>query len=313
MGEVCCRRAHLGPETELYPSQPYDNYVLEPHKHALDPILLEKLTMKYSANIKSIIKIQAWYRGCISRKKYKAGPLTCRTIINYISTTLKSNEVAVENIEKQLGPFDVSWDLENVKKEGLELRKATVESNNTLYHGYWNVHTGKKEGYGQKLFPNGTKYEGYWDNDEFDGRGRFIYENGDYFVGEWKNGMTDGIGTFVSTEGIRYEGGWKNNQHQGFGIEVWEDGSRFEGSYVAGQKEGKGKFFWTDGSVYEGGFRDNKLDGYGVYRWTDGRVYDGQWKNSKMEGRGKFVFPDGKVYVGEMRNDMRHGNGKMVW
>jgi len=221
MGEVCCRRTNLGPETKLYCTTPCDNsspvYTFETKRPAPDPTLLKKLITTYGVNIKNIIKIQAWYRGCISRKKYKVGPLTCMAIINYISSSLKSSEAEVRNIEEKLGHFAVTWNLEEMKKKGLELRKATIEEGNMIYHGYWNSFTNKKEGYGQELFPNGTKYEGFWNNNEFDGKGRFIYENGDYFFGEWKNGKTDGVGTFVSSEGIRYEGGWKNNLHQGYG------------------------------------------------------------------------------------------------
>lgn len=322
MGEVCCRRNNLGPETELYSSPPYDNPLsLESKRPKVDPIFLSKLEMKFGSHISSIVRIQAWYRGCSSRRTYRARPLNCMGVIRYIAGSLKSHEAAVRAVEERLGPFVVSWSLEQAKREGLELRKVVTEKGNMVYHGYWSAATNKKQGYGQELFPNGTKYEGFWTNGEFDGQGRFIYENGDYFFGDWKHGRTQGSGTFISTEGTKYNGEWKNNLHHGhgtfnqqhIGVEVWEDGSHFEGNYIEGRKEGRGKFFWTDGSVYEGEFRDNKLEGHGVYRWNDGRVYEGQWKSSRMEGKGKFTFPDGKVYVGEMRNDLRHGKGKMIW
>jgi len=320
MGEACCRRDINGPETKLFRMEPY-NLVDKPLP-AIDMALLKQITEKYSSNIKSIIKIQACYRGRLARKIYPKQQISSLTIIKYISAYIASPEPAVCNIVKKLGPFIVSWDLESFQNT-LILKPTILEEDGSQYKGYWNKDFNVKEGYGQQLFPNGTIYEGFWKNNEFDGQGRFIYENGDYYCGDWIQGKTNGQGTFVSTDGIAYVGGWKDNLHHGYGIfvyiddkkgvETWEDGSHFEGNYEDGRKEGKGKFHWTDGSIYEGDFVNNKLCGYGVYTWADGRIYKGEWKDSKMEGKGEFLFPDGKIYVGEMKNDSRHGFGKMTW
>ena len=320
MGEACCRRSSIIPDIEFTSPEHCEDFIIDKKRSSLDSALLQELLNKYSMNFSVIIQIQSWYRGCIARKQYTISPINSRTIINYISSSLKSNELVVRRIEEKLGPFIVIWSLEEVKKQNLELRKVVIEEDNVIYHGYWNKDN-IKEGYGQELFSNGSKYEGFWVNGEFHGQGRFIYENGDYFFGEWKDGKTDGKGTFISTEGTKYIGEWKNNVHHGYGnfyilnigIETWEDGSQFEGNYIDGRKEGKGKFLWMDGSFYEGDFNDNKLEGNGTYKWQDGRIYTGQWKDSQMQGIGKFIFPDGKVYTGEMKNDHRHGIGKMEW
>ncbi len=279
MGETCCRRDANGGEAEVGQMEPYNitEQAPPPKRESVppaDPKQIAELTAKFGNFGPSISRIQAWYRGARTRRLRPAPPLTPLTIIKYIGEKMGSPEEAVRKMEEKLGPFIISWDLAAAKTT-LELRPCATEPNGAVYHGYWSRATGKKHGYGQQLFPNGTKYEGLWMDGEFDGNGRFIYENGDYYVGDWKEGKTEGQGTFVSGEGTRYTGGWKNNLHHGYGtthdfimpfvgIETWEDGSHFEGNYVEGSKEGKGKFKWTDGSMYEGDFVNNKLMGSGI-------------------------------------------------
>ena len=38
------------------------------------------------------------------------------------------------------------------------------------------------------VWNDGSKYEGDWVLDEFNGNGTYYYNNGDIYVGEWKNG-----------------------------------------------------------------------------------------------------------------------------
>lgn len=213
MGDACCRRTNITTESEFF-SVPCK---IERKKYYLDPNLNMKLITEYKSYVVAIIKIQSWYRGCCSRKIYKIDPLNSMMIIKYISNRIKSNEPAVHKIEMKEGPYMVSWNLQEAKEAGLKLRKPTMEDAQGIYCGYWDITTNKKQGYGQELFPNGAKYEGFWNNGEFNGKGRFIYENGDYFFGDWKNGNTEGMGSFISIEGSTYYGGWENNLHQGYG------------------------------------------------------------------------------------------------
>lgn len=36
------------------------------------------------------------------------------------------------------------------------------------------------------MWPDGAKYEGYWQNDKAHGKGKFYHVEGDVYDGEWK-------------------------------------------------------------------------------------------------------------------------------
>ena len=172
---------------------------------------------KTAVMVKIVMKLQAWYKGILSRRTHPTTRgLKPIMIIKYVGDKLKAGEEAVRKIEEKLGPFMADWDIKG-QKETLELRKLIKEPEGTTYHGYWSKATSKKEGYGQQVFPNGSKYEGFWQNGAFNGNGRYIYETGDYYVGEWKDGKADGQGLYVGGDGTTYEGGWKESLHHGKG------------------------------------------------------------------------------------------------
>lgn len=45
---------------------------------------------------------------------------------------------------------------------------------------------------------DGTKYEGYWDDNKKNGRGALYYPNGDKYRGDWKNDKKHGKGIFFT-------------------------------------------------------------------------------------------------------------------
>lgn len=42
---------------------------------------------------------------------------------------------------------------------------------------------GKRDGNGEQVWPNGTKYTGEWRNDQMNGQGRIEYANGNSYEG----------------------------------------------------------------------------------------------------------------------------------
>lgn len=46
-----------------------------------------------------------------------------------------------------------------------------------------------KQGYGSISYPDGTAYEGLWDNNLYNGRGKLYRANGDVYEGEFVNNM----------------------------------------------------------------------------------------------------------------------------
>jgi len=277
MGTTCCRQGDEfelntpeKPETQITLGQPEElnehcvkkldynsSNIFSPTKDSATPSL-----SRYSEHTEEITRIQGLFRGAIARKLISSQSLLKpKAIIKYVTSQIK----CVNNATKanQMEPFEVDWDLSENKGK-LELRRVIEDEKGNAYAGYWNVQTNKKEGYGQELYADGSKYEGFWLDGEYDGKGRLIHANGDFYSGMWKKGKADGYGTFVGVDGMKYMGEWKNGEHQGKGQEIWTDGSIFEGNYVNGEKEGKGKFIWADKTSYEGNFSKSQMSGEGI-------------------------------------------------
>jgi len=284
MGNQCCRQ---GEEFELSPLEKIDNNLVisscdevceqaTPTKKCpstQDSKEIHETTEKFTDCAPQVTKIQALFRGCLARKAYPMhNLLKPAVIIKYITEQLKCVSKNKTNVMSCMEPFEVDWDM-NEYRGKLELRKIALDEAGNLYLGYWNVISLKKEGYGQELYSNGAKYEGFLKSGEYEGKGRYFHENGDFYAGMWKNGKADGFGTFVGIDGMKYIGEWKDAEHHGKGFftylyyllgkEIWPDGSTFEGLYVSGEKEGKGRFAWSDKSYYEGNFVKSQMCGQG--------------------------------------------------
>ena len=78
---------------------------------------------------------------------------------------------------------------------------------------------------------NGAMYEGEWhpEKNERDGRGIQIWPDGSRYDGFWKDGVACGYGRLVHAEGDVYEGTWKEDKANGFGYYSHYNGSRYEG------------------------------------------------------------------------------------
>lgn len=211
--------------------------------------------------------------------------------------------------ERRLSPLDTA---DNSDRRTFEKDLPIEFNDGTVYKGSWNFQ-GKKQGYGMLIKQDGSKYEGFWNNDKIDGKGRYIDCKGNYYEGEWKDGKANGQGTLCVENGSKYEGSWVDDTQEGYGEEVFPDGTSYKGNYSKGQKSGQGKFFWGDGTFYEGEFNESVISGKGTIKWIDGRSYIGEWANNKMNGQGEFNWPDGKRYVGEYRNDKKEGYGTYYW
>ena len=211
------------------------------------------------------------------------------------------NEV-VEQIFSQLGPYDyamaknVVYDeniimkgwrtLENGGNSNLKLLSVLNNTSIAKYNGEWDANRGVKHGKGTQIWPDGSRYDGYWRNDRANGPGRLIHADGDVYQGDWADDKANGWGQYMHLDGSTYEGYWQNDKQHGHGKEKWPDKAEYEGEYEFGKKHGHGRFFWADGSVYDGQFFDNNIQGEGIYQWADERKFQGSWVNNKMHGLG---------------------------
>lgn len=202
--------------------------------------------------------------------------------------------------------------IDSFERKNLIKKNPILFQNNQIYVGTWNLR-GKREGFGEMYWPEGSKFEGLFKDDMMNGQGRLMNCEGDYYVGNFEDDKANGYGIYVSTENIIFRGFWKDDKQEGQGEEIYSDNCLYQGNFLNGTKHGKGRFVWSDGSCYEGDFIENSLQGIGTFTWKDGRVYTGQWKNNKMEGKGEFIWPDSKKYVGQYKSDKKWGYGIFIW
>ena len=95
----------------------------------------------------------------------------------------------------------------------------------------------------EKIFPDGTHYEGELHKDQPHGQG----------ILRWP-------------DGARYEGEFLQGERTGHGIFTWPSGNRYEGEFVKGKRQGAGTFFWANGARYSGYYRMGKKDGNGIFQ-----------------------------------------------
>jgi hypothetical protein len=144
----------------------------------------------------------------------------------------------------------------------------------------------------------GTKYEGEWKADKWEGKGTFLFVKEGVWMkceGEYVNGMAHGHCSRSFSSGAVFDGQWKEGQKEGKGVQTWPDGDRFEGEWVAGKKKGKGTYTYANGKKYEGEYENDVRQGFGVFKYDDGVVYSGQWAKDLAEGEG--VLKDAKGVV----------------
>ena len=59
-------------------------------------------------------------------------------------------------------------------------RKPILLSDGSIYKGQWGKE-GKRYGYGILIRNDGSKYQGYWENDQINGYGRYIEGTGSFY------------------------------------------------------------------------------------------------------------------------------------
>ena len=91
-------------------------------------------------------------------------------------------------------------------------------------------------------YPDGSSYEGYLKNNEYDGYGEYRSKSYNYF-GEFSSGKKHGEGRLEDlVKNIEYKGSFVNNMKEGYGEERYRDGSIYKGQFKDNMKHGKGIF-----------------------------------------------------------------------
>jgi hypothetical protein len=143
------------------------------------------------------------------------------------------------------------------------------------------------------------------------GRGSFLGNDGSLYEGYWLDGNYEGKGRLFNADGTFSEGVWKNNLYQKTGrvIHVDEAGSKFTGSWVISLPQGKGTLE-TAAYTYEGYFNEGKIEGEGTFTFKNGDVREGLWKNNGLDGEiVETKATESEKYEGSWANGQRSGTG----
>lgn len=240
-----------------------------------------------------------------------------------------SKEYAIEK-----GNLNVNTLQENFANENDQIYDhGSLVAGKSFYFGERNKAL-NRNGYGTLYLMDGSKYEGFWINNELSLYGRHIdnelnvfegeFQNGNlhgdgvessgaaYFRGKFINGVKYGKGVMESENEV-YEGDFENGVKNGFGkIHFIKTKNYYEGQFINGKIEGEGMFKWQNNDTYVGTFDNGVLNGQGIYNWNNGDVYTGTYVDGMRSGYGKLQNVNGKIYEGQFENNLPHGKGVII-
>ena len=86
--------------------------------------------------------------------------------------------------------------------------------NRARYDGEWLVdnYQDTRYGKGKQIWPDGSLYEGYWEDNKANGKGRLIHADGDVYEGDWLDDKAHGYGIYCHLDGAKYEGYWEEDK-----------------------------------------------------------------------------------------------------
>jgi hypothetical protein len=182
--------------------------------------------------------------------------------------------------------------------------KATLNLKGGIYEGEIMINPSNpahpiRHGKGAMNFTDGTKYNGEWVADCFDGNGEFCWPDGRKFNGRYKNNKMHGLGEVTWPDGRAYLGEYKMDKIHGHGVVTLLDGRGFEGEFqddypVEGQAvESSGETFRVtfNGSTYVSEWKH-------VTKKLIGRFETGWRGADSRRSLREFVWNDGRRFAG---------------
>eukprot|EP01016_Furgasonia_blochmanni_P033648 TRINITY_DN3537_c0_g1_i3.p1 TRINITY_DN3537_c0_g1~~TRINITY_DN3537_c0_g1_i3.p1 ORF type:complete len:259 (-),score=22.81 TRINITY_DN3537_c0_g1_i3:467-1243(-) len=144
------------------------------------------------------------------------------------------------------------------KKDEKHQVRATTKSN-LVYEGEMKNHM--RNGFGVQTWPDGSRFEGLWKDDQAEGNGRLVDKNGNWYEGEFCANKAIGYGKLWLMNGYMYAGNWEDDMQEGEGEEHQADGHSYKGTFAKGRKHGRGLYTWEDRSRYEGEWVGDLIEG----------------------------------------------------
>jgi hypothetical protein len=201
--------------------------------------------VKRNNNFHLILRVQTCMRSYLAAKKVRKigqSKLGSTFMDNTAQNTGNYMNEVVEQMYNQLGPYDYTMAKNTVYDETVIMKGWRTLESGAKYNGEWDANNGLRHGKGTQIWPDGSRYDGYWRNDRANGPGRLIHADGDVYQGDWEDDKAHGWGQYMHLDGSTYEGYWQYDKQHGQGKEKWPDGAEYEGEYQDGKKHGYGRF-----------------------------------------------------------------------
>jgi hypothetical protein len=141
--------------------------------------------------IRTLIKLQTALRRCLAFKRFKR---TKKYLVDHRNKQIASFQKSFISPNRAELYYQSKYDPNGWKKYysektdkfnvhyGLIVKTEILVGKDEYYTGYVNIHN-KKHGYGILYKKDGSKYEGFWQDDEFTGWGRHIDPEGTLYEG----------------------------------------------------------------------------------------------------------------------------------
>ena len=185
---------------------------------------------------------------------------------------------------------------------------------NNAFNGFSKIIFSNKEIFKGEIFDNiangygiyefirqGSKYEGYWENNYKNDIGYESWWFGDYYKGNFKNGKKNGIGSYYWKDGSFYKGEWLNNYIHGWGVFNSKNKRIYKGRFIMNKMNGYGEMtYFKNNGFYYGYWKDNKKKGFGVEysprKGGENKIYVGFWENNERYGYGILFHKNDEEY-----------------
>ncbi len=137
---------------------------------------------------------------------------------------------------------------------------ALREFSDGIYEGA--LLEGQKHGKGTMLYKDsGSRYIGEWEYDKKHGMGLYVRPDGSKYEGFFINNERSGQGTLVTVlddQKLLSSGQWKNDKMNGEGYREYINGNKYYGYFKDSKRHGEGKMLFANGAVYWGRWKNNQ-------------------------------------------------------
>ena len=118
----------------------------------------------------------------------------------------------------------------------------------------------QRHGRGSFFYPDGSKYEGDWNENIREGHGVYTYANNDAYEGEWKNHRKHGRGTYSYSIARTATAELHRSQPRRYvfaSVSLFAD-AKYVGTWRDGKRHGPGEMQYG-AYRYVGNFDDNRV------------------------------------------------------